>query len=152
MRVFNIMKVRLLAALLAVSLLTGGTALFAAPSSAKQLEKGIQLYQENRDEEAMDYLIDVLVNGSRAEVEEANKYINLIHNRIGGINRKSAECRQRSIGQKTGGRQVYPGFVLIIANPAQLLVAFYAGNFGFAQGFVFRHRALPLYLFIRFKI
>lgn len=107
MRVFNMMKVRLLAALLAVSLLTGGTALFAAPSSAKQLEKGIQLYQENRDEEAMDYLIDVLVNGSRAEVEEANKYINLIHNRIGGIqepievdvNFKEGEARRLQPGQ-----------------------------------------------------
>ena len=107
MRVFNMMKVRLLAALLVVSLLTGGTALFAAPSSAKQLEKGIQLYQENRDEEAMDYLIDVLVNGSRAEVEEANKYINLIHNRIGGIqepievdvNFKEGEARRLQPGQ-----------------------------------------------------
>ena len=100
-------QVRFLAALLALSLLTGSTALFAASSSAKQLEKGIQLYQANQDEEAMDYLIDVLVNGSRAEVEEANKYINLIHNRMGGIqdpvevdvNFKEGEARRLQPGQ-----------------------------------------------------
>ena len=100
-------QVRFLAALLTLSLLTGGTALFAASSSAKQLEKGIQLYQANQDEAAMDYLIDVLVNGSRAEVEEANKYINLIHNRMGGIqdpvevdvNFKEGEARRLQPGQ-----------------------------------------------------
>ena len=107
MRILKMIQVRFLAALLALSLLTGGTALFAAPSSAKQLEKGIQLYQANQDEAAMDYLIDVLVNGSRAEVEEANKYINLIHNRMGGIqdpvevdvNFKEGEARRLQPGQ-----------------------------------------------------
>ena len=107
MRILKMIQVRFLAALLALSLLTGGTALFAASSSAKQLEKGIQLYQANQDEAAMDYLIDVLVNGSRAEVEEANKYINLIHNRMGGIqdpvevdvNFKEGEARRLQPGQ-----------------------------------------------------
>lgn len=55
----------------------------------------------------MDYLIDVLVNGSRAEVEEANRYINLIHNRMGGIqnpvevdvNFKEGEARRLQPGQ-----------------------------------------------------
>ena len=107
MRILKMIQVRFLAALLTLSLLTGGTALFAASSSAKQLEKGIQLYQANQDEAAMDYLIDVLVNGSRAEVEEANKYINLIHNRMGGIqdpvevdvNFKEGEARRLQPGQ-----------------------------------------------------
>ncbi len=107
MRILKMIQVRFLAALLALSLLTGSTALFAASSSAKQLEKGIQLYQANQDEAAMDYLIDVLVNGSRAEVEEANKYINLIHNRMGGIqdpvevdvNFKEGEARRLQPGQ-----------------------------------------------------
>ncbi len=107
MRILKMIQVRFLAALLALSLLTGGTALFAASSSAKQLKKGIQLYQANQDEAAMDYLIDVLVNGSRAEVEEANKYINLIHNRMGGIqdpvevdvNFKEGEARRLQPGQ-----------------------------------------------------
>ena len=85
MRIFNAINVRFLAALLAVSLMTGQGALFAASDSSKDLQKGIKLYEENRDDEAMDYFIDVLVNGSRAEVDEANRYINLIHNRIGGI-------------------------------------------------------------------
>lgn len=59
--------------------------LSAAASSAQQLEKGIQLFEQNKDDAAMEMFIDVLVNGSRAEAEEANKYINMIHNRIGGI-------------------------------------------------------------------
>lgn len=56
-----------------------------AASAAKQLAKGISLYNDNKDEKAMDYFIDVLVNGNAEEVAEANKYITLIHNRIGGI-------------------------------------------------------------------
>ena len=61
------------------------SSVFAAVSTSKQLEKGKRLFAEEKYEEAMDPLIDVLVNGSRHEVEEANKYINLIHSRIGGI-------------------------------------------------------------------
>ncbi len=72
-----------LVALLAV-VLAGGS-LFAAVSPAKQLEKGKQLFAQEKNEEAMDAFIEVLVNGSRAEVEEANSYINRIHNRLGGI-------------------------------------------------------------------
>ena len=65
-------------------LLVSGTVVVAA-SSAKQLAKGISLYNENKDEKAMDYFIDVLVNGNAEEVAEANRYIELIHNRVGGI-------------------------------------------------------------------
>lgn len=64
--------------------LTDGNTLFAA-TPARQLAKGISLYDENRDGEAMDYFIDVLVNGNKEEVAEANKYVELIHNRMGGI-------------------------------------------------------------------
>ncbi len=99
------MKVKLLVTLLAM-LMAGGPALFAA-SAAKQLEKGKQLYAQEKDDEAMDYFIDVLVNGSRAEAEEANSYINLIHSRIGGIqdpievdvNFKEGEARRLQPGQ-----------------------------------------------------
>ncbi len=64
--------------------LTGGSVLSAA-TPAKQLAKGIALYNDNKDNEAMDYFIDVLVNGNKEEVAEANKYVDLIHSRIGGI-------------------------------------------------------------------
>lgn len=105
MRILNATKVRFLVTLLALSLACG-PALFAA-SAAKQLEKGKQLYAQNKDDEAMDYLIDVLVNGSRAEAEEANQYINRIHSRIGGIqdpvevdvNFKEGEARRLQPGQ-----------------------------------------------------
>ncbi|WP_428054618.1 hypothetical protein [Candidatus Avelusimicrobium stercoris] len=65
-------------------LLTGGTLVYAA-SPAKQLAKGISLYEKNKDSEAMDYFIDVMVHGDKDQVAEANKYVELIHNRIGGI-------------------------------------------------------------------
>ena len=65
-------------------LLTGGTLVYAA-SPAKQLAKGISLYEKNKDSEAMDYFIDVMVHGDKEQVAEANKYVELIHNRIGGI-------------------------------------------------------------------
>lgn len=105
MRILNATKVKFFVTLLALSLVCGP--LFAAATPAKQLEKGKQLYAENRDNEAMDYLIDVLVNGSRAEAEEANQYINLIHSRIGGIqdpvevdvNFKEGEARRLQPGQ-----------------------------------------------------
>ena len=84
MRIFNSIKVSLLVASLAV-FLTGPAALFAKTSSAKQLEKGIKLYNENNHYDAMDYFIDVLVNGTRAEANIANDYINRIHNGMGGI-------------------------------------------------------------------
>ncbi|MGN0025328.1 MAG: hypothetical protein ACI351_07880 [Candidatus Avelusimicrobium sp.] len=64
--------------------LTGGSTLSAA-TPARQLAKGISLYNEDRDGEAMDYFLDVLVNGNKEEVAEANKYVELIHNRMGGI-------------------------------------------------------------------
>ncbi|MBR3603355.1 MAG: hypothetical protein IKL48_01475 [Elusimicrobiaceae bacterium] len=83
MKILNTMKVKFLVTLLAF-ILAGGPALFAA-SAAKQLEKGKELYAQNKDEEAMEYLIEVLVNGSRTQADEANQYINLIHSRMGGI-------------------------------------------------------------------
>lgn len=68
-----------------VGLLTVSPTEVAAASAAKQLAKGISLYDDGKDEKAMDYFIDVLVNGNAEEVAEANKYITQIHNRIGGI-------------------------------------------------------------------
>ncbi len=64
--------------------LVSGNFVFAA-SPAKQLAKGISLYEKNKTEEAMDYFIEVLVSGNKEQVAEANKYVELIHNRIGGI-------------------------------------------------------------------
>lgn len=61
-----------------------GTVVVAA-TPAKQLAKGISLYNDNKDDKALDYFIDVLVNGNSEEVAQANKYISLIHNRMGGI-------------------------------------------------------------------
>ncbi len=105
MRTFNTTKVKFLVTLLAFSLVCGPA--FAAASAAKQLAKGKELYAQDRNDEAMDLFIDVLVNGSRAESDEANRYINLIHSRIGGIqdpvevdvNFKEGEARRLQPGQ-----------------------------------------------------
>ena len=56
-----------------------------AASAAKQLEKGIALYNDNKTNEAMDYFIDVMLNGTAEQVAQANRYVNMIHNQIGGI-------------------------------------------------------------------
>lgn len=64
--------------------LLNGTHLLAA-SAAKQLAKGISLYNNNKNEDAIEYFVDVLVNGNQEEVATANKYINLIHEQAGGI-------------------------------------------------------------------
>jgi len=65
--------------------LVSGTDLLAAANAAKQLAKGISLYENNKSDEAMDYFVDVLLNGNQTEIATANKYINLIHNQRGGI-------------------------------------------------------------------
>lgn len=64
--------------------LTGGSLLSAA-TPARQLAKGISLFNDEKNEEAMNYFLDVLVNGNRDEVAEATKYVHLIHDRIGGV-------------------------------------------------------------------
>lgn len=56
-----------------------------AASAEKQLQKGIEAYQKNDTDKAMDYFVDVLMNGDSEQVSTANKYIEAIHNRIGGI-------------------------------------------------------------------
>ena len=73
----------LLVALFCFSL-TSGSFVFAA-SAAKQLARGIAFYEQNKNDEAMDCFIDVMVSGDKDQVAEANKYVELIHNRIGGI-------------------------------------------------------------------
>ena len=64
--------------------LTGGSFVFAA-SAAKQLARGISFYEENQNEEALDCFVDVMLSGNKEQIAEANKYVELIHNRIGGI-------------------------------------------------------------------
>lgn len=68
-----------------LGLLLVSSSFAATLTTSQQLEKAKQLYAQKKDDEAMDLFVDVLVNGNRAEVEEANKYINLIHNHMGGI-------------------------------------------------------------------
>ena len=69
--------------------LTGSLLLTALPgvaaSAEKQLQKGIEAYQKNNNDKALDYFIDVLMNGDNEQVSQANKYIDAIHNQIGGI-------------------------------------------------------------------
>ncbi len=57
----------------------------AAASAEKQLQSGIEAYQKNDTDKALDYFIDVLMNGNSEQVAQANKYIDAIHNKIGGI-------------------------------------------------------------------
>ncbi len=72
-------------AVFVLGLLLASTEVALAATASKQLAKGISLYREQKDEKAMDYFIDVLLNGNPEEVAEATKYIEMIHNRVGGI-------------------------------------------------------------------
>ena len=65
-------------------LLLAGQMVQAAPA-AKQLQKGIEAYQNQNNEKAMEYFVDVLMNGDNEQVSLANKYIDAIHNNMGGI-------------------------------------------------------------------
>ena len=62
-----------------------GAARFVPTTPAEKLEKGIELYNDRKDEEAMDYFVDVLMTGNRDEMRTANTYLNLMHDRLGGI-------------------------------------------------------------------
>ena len=57
----------------------------AATSAEKSLEKGIEAFRKNDTDKAMDYFVDVLMNGTAAQQARANNYIDAIHNKIGGI-------------------------------------------------------------------
>lgn len=57
----------------------------AATSAEKSLEKGIEAYRKNDTDKAMDYFVDVLMNGNAAQQARANNYIDAIHNKLGGI-------------------------------------------------------------------
>ena len=57
----------------------------AATSPEKSLEKGIEAYRKNDNDKALDYFVDVLMNGTAQQAARANNYIDAIHNRIGGI-------------------------------------------------------------------
>lgn len=74
---------------LGVLILMGGLLLAGqtgqAASAAKQLQKGIESYQKGDNDKALDFFIDVLMNGDSDQVSQANKYIDAIHNNIGGI-------------------------------------------------------------------
>ncbi len=74
---------------LCVLVLTGGllatVQTVQAASAEKQLQKGIEAYQKNDNDKALDYFVDVLMNGDNEQVTTANKYIDAIHNQIGGI-------------------------------------------------------------------
>ena len=65
-------------------LLVAGVSAKAA-SADKQLQKGIEAYQQNDPDQALDYFIDVLMNGDNEQVAQANRYIDAIHNKMGGI-------------------------------------------------------------------
>lgn len=75
--------------LLYVSVLFGlmcvGGVLHAATSAEKSLEKGIEAYRKQDNDKAMDYFVDVLMNGTQAQAARASNYIDAIHNQIGGI-------------------------------------------------------------------
>ncbi len=70
--------------LVLASCMGGGLPLQAA-SAERQLQKGIEAYQKNNNDKALEYFVDVLMNGDNEQVAQANRYIEAIHNNMGGI-------------------------------------------------------------------
>jgi len=52
---------------------------YADEESGMLLGKGINLYEQGKYEDSMDYFIDVLLSGSPTQITKANEYINKIH-------------------------------------------------------------------------
>lgn len=63
---------------------TGHQVAYAA-SAAKNLAKGISLYEKGETSSAMDYFVNVLMDGDEDQRAQANKYIDLIHKNVGGV-------------------------------------------------------------------
>jgi len=73
------------AAVFGVLLMSCEEVFAATTSAARQLEKGIELYKQNKPQAAMDYFINVMLNGNTEQANIANQYVNKIHNQLGGI-------------------------------------------------------------------
>lgn len=81
----NQLKKSFIGVIVVLGVLCAGDFALAATSPEKQLQKGIEAYRKNDTDKAMDYFVDVLMNGDAEQVARANNYIDAIHNKIGGI-------------------------------------------------------------------
>lgn len=51
----------------------------------EKLEKGKELYEQGKYDDAMDNFVDVFVYGNAEQISEANEYVNMIHFKRGGV-------------------------------------------------------------------
>ncbi len=70
---------------------------------AVMLEKGINLYESKKYDEAMDYFIDASVRGTPIQMSEANDYINRIHVHMADLysTEQNIYMREADIDEKT---------------------------------------------------
>lgn len=57
----------------------------ATLTPAQKLEKGKELYEQGKYDDAMDNFVDVFVSGNAEQISEANEYVNMIHFKRGGV-------------------------------------------------------------------
>lgn len=70
----------------ALSLCFVFTAAYGATlTPAEKLEKGKELYEQGKYDDAMDNFVDVFVYGNADQISEANEYVNMIHFKRGGV-------------------------------------------------------------------
>lgn len=73
------------------------------------MEQAIRLYQEGKDNDAMDRFMDILVKGSPSEKSLANEYINKITMRMNtGIDEGEKESKSSSVKEIPQEREVKP--------------------------------------------
>ena len=71
---------------MALSLCFVFTAAYGATlTPAQKLEKGKELYEQGKYDDAMDNFVDVFVSGNAEQISEANEYVNMIHFKRGGV-------------------------------------------------------------------
>ncbi len=76
---------RIISLVICVSFMFSSVGFSAAMTPAQRLEKGKQLYNQGKYDQAMDNFIDVFVGGNSEQIAEANEYVNMIHFNMGAV-------------------------------------------------------------------
>lgn len=77
--------VKIILTVLCLSFVFSAVGFAAQETAADKLEKGKQLYNEGKYDQAMDNFIDVFVQGNSEQISEANEYVNMIHFSMGAV-------------------------------------------------------------------
>ena len=84
----------------------------AALTPAQKLEKGKELYEQGKYDDAMDNFVDVFVSGNAEQISEANEYVNMIHFKRGGVEAPKQVPYDSALEEKRAENSGHEGKVL----------------------------------------